>query len=146
MSSSPHTIFIEFDNYSGPRFFKLDDYRKDWIPINPLTIFNQTINASRTQFPIRLAYALTIHKSQGQTLEKVVIDLGKNERSLGLAFVALSRVKTYKDFLIQPFSLERLTKIKNSASLAPRVKEEKRIKSIVEKTLHKFNNLYPQSI
>ena len=50
--------------------------------------------------PIRLAYALTINKSQGQTLGKVVVDLGKNERSLGLAFVALSRVKNHRDFLI----------------------------------------------
>ena len=39
-----------------------------------------------------IAYASTIHKSQGQTLDKEVIDLGKSEKSLGLTFVALSRV------------------------------------------------------
>ena len=85
---------------------------------------------TRSQYPIRLAYALTIHKSQGQTLDKVVVDLGKNERSLGLAFVALSRVKNYTDFIIQPFPLDRLTKIKNSTSLKPRVNEEHRIKKL----------------
>ena len=69
--------------------------------INSVSVFNQTLTASRTQYPIRLAYALTIHKSQGQTLDKVVIGLGKSERSLGLAFVALSRVKNYKDFLVE---------------------------------------------
>ena len=92
---------------------------------------------------MRLAYALTIHKSQGQTLDKVVIDLGKNERSLGLAFVALSRVKHYSDFLIQPFPLERLTKIKNWVCLKPRVAEEKRIDGLVQKTLHKYVELLP---
>ncbi len=110
-------------------------------PINPLNIFNPIFSCNRKQHPIRLAYALTIHKSQGQTLVKVVIDLGKNERSLGLAFVALSRVKKFNDFLIQPFTLDRLTKIKNSTSLAPRVKEEKRKHTVVEKTINKYSNL-----
>ena len=91
--------------------------------------------------PIKLAYALTIHKSQGQTLEKVVVDLGKSEKSLGLAFVALSRVKNHKDFLIQPFPLERLTKIKKSSSLEPRINEETRIEKIVQKTLEEFSLL-----
>ena len=59
----------------------------------------------------KLAYALTIHKSQGATLKQAVIDLGKCEKTLGLTFVALSRLCNYKDFLIQPFSLERLKKI-----------------------------------
>ena len=84
---------------------------------------------------------MTIHKSQGQTLDKVVIDLGKNGRSLGLAFVALSRVKNYKDFLIQPFPLDRLSKIKKSSSLPLRVEEENRIKKIVNSTLTKHNHL-----
>ena len=137
----PHTVFIEFDNYSGPYFFPADDLRHKWIPINPLTIYNSSLNGSRTQMPIRLAYALTIHKSQGQTLGKVVVDLGKNERSLGLAFVALSRVKNHRDFLIKPFSLERLTKIKKSSSLEPRINEEKRIEKIVYKTLEEFSFL-----
>jgi hypothetical protein len=30
----PHTIFIEFDNYSGPHFFPQNDHRYDWIPID----------------------------------------------------------------------------------------------------------------
>ena len=67
---------------------------------------------SRTQFPIRLAYALTIHKGQGQTLKRIIVELGKKEATLGLTFVALSRVKNVNDFLIHPFPLDRLTPIK----------------------------------
>ena len=99
----PYCILIEFDNYSGPKLFDKNDPRHNWTPINPISIYNPVFACSRKKYAIRLAYALTIHKSQGQTLDKVVIDLGKNERSLGLAFVALSRVKNFKDFLIELF-------------------------------------------
>ncbi|RMZ94672.1 Pif1p [Brachionus plicatilis] len=57
---------------------------------------------------------MTIHKSQGQTLKKATIDLGKSERSLGLTFVALSLLKNINDFLFVPFPYDRLTKIKES--------------------------------
>ena len=69
---------------------------------------------------------MTIHKSKGQTLKTAIIDLGKSEKSLGLTFVSLSRLKNIKDFLIVPFPFDRLSKIKNSASLIPRLEEEKR--------------------
>jgi hypothetical protein len=110
----PHTIFVEFDKYEGPHFFIENDERYNWIPISPYTTYSPNVSGSRTQYPFRLAYASTIHKSQGQTLDKVVIDLGNCEKSLGLTFVALSRVKSYKDFLIEPFTLERLEKIPNT--------------------------------
>ncbi len=51
---------------------------------------------------------MTIHKAQGLTLKKTVIDLGICKRSYGLTFVALSRVKKFIDLLIQPFSFDRL--------------------------------------
>ena len=74
---------------------------------------------SRTQFPIRLAYALTIHKGQGQTLKKIIVELGKKEATLGVTFVALSRVKNVNDFLIHPFTLDRL-KVSVIPSFRPR--------------------------
>ena len=135
----PHTIFIEFENYTGPTFFPCDDPRHKWIPISPSSIYNQNVGGTRTQFPLR--YASTIHKSQGQTLDKVVIDLGTTEKSLGLTFVALSRVRNYKDFLIVPFTRDRLEKISKSTQLEPRLKEEKSIQNFVTNTLRKYTNL-----
>ena len=131
---------IEFDNYDGPYFFPESDARRKWIPINPLPYQSLSyLGCSRTQFPFRLAYGITIHKSQGQTLEKVIIDLGKNEKTSGLSFVALSRVKSYKDFLIKPMALDRLSKIKTSDLLKKRKKEEDRINKLVNDTLKKYN-------
>ena len=65
--------------------------------------------------------------------------MGKNEKTSGLSFVALSRVKSYKDFLIKPMALDRLSKIKTSDLLKKRKKEEDRINKLVNDTLKKYN-------
>jgi ATP-dependent DNA helicase PIF1 len=49
---------------------------------------------SITQFPVRLAYALSIHKSQGMTFDEVTVDLTRKCFASGQMYVALSRVRT----------------------------------------------------
>lgn len=64
----------------------------------------------REQFPVRLAYAITIHKAQGMTVPKVVVDLDAGVKNLALFYVAVSRVKRLEDIMFEtPFDLDRVT-------------------------------------
>lgn len=55
---------------------------------------------SYKQFPLALGYAMTIHKSQGKTLSKVVIDISRGAFAHGQTYVALSRTRHAKDMHI----------------------------------------------
>lgn len=64
------------------------------IPLQPLTGEQYTVPFKRFQFPIRLCFAMTINKAQGQTLDYVGIYLKEPVFSHGQLYVALSRAKS----------------------------------------------------
>ena len=64
------------------------------------SIESETVG-SFTQFPFRLAWAVTIHKAQGKTFDKMVLDIGSGTFAPGQLYVALSRVRTLGGLILK---------------------------------------------
>ena len=81
------------------------------IVINPF-VWNDEINedmvVGRSQIPLKLAWAITHHKSQGVSLDYAVIDIGKNIFEYGQCYVALSRVRNIEGLYISELKLSRI--------------------------------------
>lgn len=62
---------------------------------------------SREQYPLRLAYGITIHKSQGMTLDKLIVDCNRIFEC-GQAYVALSRIKSIDGLYLKSFNPQKV--------------------------------------
>lgn len=58
------------------------------------------VMGSFTQYPLALAWAITIHKSQGKTFRNVILDIGRGAFSAGQVYVALSRCTSYEGLVL----------------------------------------------
>jgi ATP-dependent DNA helicase PIF1 len=80
----------------GPEAYPMVKFRNgEVIIISPAAWASEDVDGlTREQIPLRLAYAITIHKAQGATLDCALIDVGDNTFEYGQAYVALSRVRS----------------------------------------------------
>ena len=77
----------------------------EWNPQTE-TVEQRTVGTF-TQLPVKLAWGITIHKSQGQTFDHVVINLGRKAFATGQTYVALSRCTSFKGITLKrPISRE----------------------------------------
>ena len=111
---------VAMPGYKGPTLW----HKEDGTPIVPIFSFTARWQSKsgkqclRTQFPLRVAYAVTIHKSQGMTLNKAVVELGDYDFTRGLTFVAISRVRGIRDIVFRSeIGSERLQKLGGSTNL-----------------------------
>ena len=126
--SLPVAVFISFDKYEGPTISTSEGVKV--VPIVPIKRTWEGKNGaqySRLQVPICLAWAVTVHKSQGLILAKSKIDIGNREFAAGLSFVAVSRVRSLGDLYFKGFNFDRLVQNKNSRRLQERKLEEERL-------------------
>ena len=83
-----------------PEKWEKIEYSKDE---NDRIVENET--GSYKQFPLTLGYAMTIHKAQGKTLSKVIIDISRGAFAHGQTYVALSRTRHAKDMhIVKPLN------------------------------------------
>jgi hypothetical protein len=125
----PSAILVAFDNYTGPSLIKKNGEKlvpvlrskKDWAAGG--------ITLSRTQFLLVLGYAISVHKSQGISIDRAVLLISrKADFALGITYVALSRVKTLEGILFtEQFDMNRF-RSKPTKTTQMRAEDEQRRK------------------
>lgn len=91
--------------YGGPF---VEEYVSDGVDHAVVPIYRsqrdfwkEGANRHRSQFPVRVAFAITIHKAQGMTVRKVVLNFNIGRKDLGLFYVAASRVRRLCDLMFE---------------------------------------------
>ena len=94
---------------------------EDWIleKFDPVTK-TTSIEASITQIPLILAWAITIHKSQGLTLDKISCDLSQSF-SPGQVYVALSRARNLEGIFIDSIDFSKINADQDAVSFYKRI-------------------------
>ena len=99
---------------------------------------NEETLGTFSQFPLRLAWAVTIHKSQGLTFDRAIIDAGSSFAA-GQVYVALSRVRTLKGLVlkskIKPTNIFTNHDVKSFSELT--IKESE-IKAVLERAQEQY--------
>ncbi|MFA6257679.1 MAG: PIF1 family DEAD/DEAH box helicase [Candidatus Paceibacterota bacterium] len=86
-------VVTDFEEFSGHPVIKTKNGRKITVsPMDWMVEENGKVRAQITQIPLRLAWAITVHKSQGMSMDAAVMDLSQ-VFEFGQGYVALSRVR-----------------------------------------------------
>ena len=82
----------------GPEEWDIIRYKADSVDMTK--IGTETLGTFK-QLPVRLAWAVTIHKSQGKTFDRIIVDLGRGAFEHGQTYVALSRCRTLDGIVLR---------------------------------------------
>ncbi len=133
MKFNENSISIKFDNGAEANIPK---HKFEYY-------YNDRIVAERTQYPLKLAYGITIHKSQGMTLDNLVVDCSRIfER--GQAYVAISRVKTLAGLYLKNFEPQKVLVDNHVAEFYQNIQEAGNVEEVQEKIEERENAPNPR--
>ncbi len=87
-------VTVQFDHINEP--YHVEKVKSRFMVMKNFYVY-------RRQFPLILAYAVTIHKCQGLSLDCAIVDLSDKVFSAGIAYVALSRVQSLSGLYLSAF-------------------------------------------
>ena len=91
LSIKAHSIVVQFDGKHDPH--SVETVKSKFMLLKKLYVHSK-------QFPLILAFAVTVHKCQGMSLDCAIMDLGEQVLADGMAYVALSRVKRLENLYL----------------------------------------------
>ena len=121
----PSLVIVQVPQYIGPSYKNLDKC----VPIVPIRRewYKGKTLCWREMVPLKPAYAMSIHSSQGRTLDKVIINLGPAEFANGLTYTALSRCRKFEHLSFYPMKdFTRFKQIKNSQIFKDRLHHDEK--------------------
>lgn len=107
---------VDFSNHLLKCQILTGDKSNDIVFLNRITLYSSNeypFTFKRRQFPIKLAFAMTINKSQGQTFDKIGIDLRRDVFNHGQLYVAMSRVRSWDSLKFYLGDQRGKVKVKN---------------------------------
>ena len=144
-----YTILVKFDEDKVGKTAKMaSKYRQEYPHCVPIERHkgqyqkqaNKGAQITRMQFPLTLAWAVTIHKCQGLTLQNIVVDM-KGRFNRGQAYVAFSRVKSIQGLYITNFNQSAI----KTDSTVTEVMDELRTKQLPVIHNPQFRTVYQSS-
>ena len=93
---------------------------------------SKTVSVTRRQFPLILAWAVTIHKVQGMTMDNIVVDMSRDKGpfSEGQAYVAFSRVRTCEGLHLINYDRHQICASRKVRNEMERLRKDRRLPTI----------------
>jgi len=133
-------IKVKCENDNEEIIVGIEEWKNCKYEINNETKeIQERVIGSFSQYPLKLAWAITIHKSQGLTFEKAIID-AKSAFSCGQVYVALSRCKTFEGLILStPISRNSIKTDYTVSSFTQKIEENPPSKELLVESIYEYH-------